>query len=194
MEFSIELYWNSISCFILIILSENIFRFCSFLFISWRYFRLNLSVRNNSSIVKLGEKIFKPVWSTLIGRGMSRLGSHWSRDVATPALLSHKEPARRIQSPIGGYFACSSLVLYDIKELEEHLYEALNQWEPSLDIPRPMRVDHTGVYQFHVSLYLCPGWRPDMFCDSKRSSVRLDPGIIFRRSLNDYQIFFLSSP
>ena len=35
-----------------------------------------------------------PVFSTLIGRGMSRLSSHWSRDVATPALLCHKEPGR----------------------------------------------------------------------------------------------------
>ena len=43
-----------------------------------------------------------PVFSTLIGRGMSRLGSHWARDVAAPALLCHKEPARRIQSPLLG--------------------------------------------------------------------------------------------
>ena len=44
---------------------------------------------------------------------------------ASPALLCHKEPARRIQSPLlgalerkiplGGYFACSSLVLYGIR-------------------------------------------------------------------------------
>ena len=42
------------------------------------------------------------VFSTLIGRGMSRVDFHWSRDVAPPALLSHKEPARRIQSPLLG--------------------------------------------------------------------------------------------
>ena len=42
------------------------------------------------------------MFCTLIGRGMSRLGSHWSRDVAAPALLCHKEPARRIQSPLLG--------------------------------------------------------------------------------------------
>ena len=42
------------------------------------------------------------VFSTLIGRGISRLGSDWSRDVAPPALLCHKEPARRIQSPLLG--------------------------------------------------------------------------------------------
>ena len=65
-------------------------------------------------------------WSTLIGREMSRLGSHWSRVLLAPALLCHKEPARRIQSPLlgalerkiplGGYFACSSLVLYGIRD------------------------------------------------------------------------------
>ena len=38
-------------------------------------------------------------WSTLIGRGMSRHGSHWS-SVATPALLCHKESARCIQSAL----------------------------------------------------------------------------------------------
>ena len=42
-------------------------------------------------------------------------------------------------------------------------------------------------------MYLCLCWRLNMFCDSKRSSVRLDPRIIFRRCLNDYQIFFISS-
>ena len=65
----------------------------------------------------------------------SLVHSHWSRNVevclslvesvAAPALLCHKEPARRIQSPLlgalerkiplGGYFACSSLVLYGIR-------------------------------------------------------------------------------
>ena len=33
-------------------------------------------------------------WSTLIGRGMSGLGSHWSRVLLAPALLCHKEPAK----------------------------------------------------------------------------------------------------
>ena len=41
----------------------------------------------------------EPACSTLIGRGMSRLVSHWSRVMLAPALLCHKEPARRIQSP-----------------------------------------------------------------------------------------------
>ena len=64
--------------------------------------------------------------------------SHWSSSYITalslvesfimllaPTLLCHKEPARRIQSPLlgalerkiplGGYFACSSLVLYGIR-------------------------------------------------------------------------------
>ena len=63
--------------------------------------------------------------------------SHWSSSYitalslvesdATPALLCHKEPACRIQNPLlgaldrkiplEGYFACSSLVLYGIREL-----------------------------------------------------------------------------
>ena len=34
-----------------------------------------------------------PTWSTLIGRGMSRLGSYWSRVLLAPAILCHKEPA-----------------------------------------------------------------------------------------------------
>ena len=48
-----------------------------------------------------------------------------SEELLAPALLCHKEPARRIQSPLlralerkiplGGYFACSSLVLYGIR-------------------------------------------------------------------------------
>ena len=43
-------------------------------------------------------------------------------DVATPALLCHKEPARRIQSPLLGALKhkilpfCSSLVLYGIRD------------------------------------------------------------------------------
>ena len=47
------------------------------------------------------------------------------RGISSPAVLCHKEPARRIQSPLlgaldrkiplGGYFACSSLVLYGIR-------------------------------------------------------------------------------
>ena len=50
-----------------------------------------------------------------------------SEELLAPALLCHKEPARRIQShllgalerkiPLGRYFACSSLVLYGIREL-----------------------------------------------------------------------------
>ena len=53
-------------------------------------------------------------WST----SMSRIKSE---ELLAPALLCHKEPVRRIQSPLlgalerkiplGGYFACSSLVL-----------------------------------------------------------------------------------
>ena len=39
------------------------------------------------------------VWSTLIGRGMSRPGCHWSRAslvMLAPAILCHKEPAREL--------------------------------------------------------------------------------------------------
>ena len=74
--------------------------------------------------------ILKSGWSTLIGRGMSRLDSHWSRAslvMLAPAVLCHKEPARASKAPRGGfgtqntpigwYFACSSLVLYGIRLL-----------------------------------------------------------------------------
>ena len=66
-------------------------------------------------------------WSTLIGRGISRLGSHWSRVLLAPALLCHKEPARIKQNtplgvfcvpkPLVGGFGCDELVLYGIREL-----------------------------------------------------------------------------
>ena len=45
-------------------------------------------------------------WSTLIGRGISRLGSHWSRVMLAPALLCHKEPTRRVPKPLVGGFGC----------------------------------------------------------------------------------------
>ena len=44
----------------------------------------------------------RSVCSTLIGRAMSRLGSHWSRAspvMLAPALLCHKEPARASKAP-----------------------------------------------------------------------------------------------
>ena len=47
------------------------------------------------------------VWSTLIGRAPTLLRSHWSRAslvMLAPAVLCHKEPARRIQSPLLGVF------------------------------------------------------------------------------------------
>ena len=43
------------------------------------------------------------VWSTLIGRAMSRLGSHCSRAsqvMLAPAILCHKEPARASKAPL----------------------------------------------------------------------------------------------
>ena len=49
---------------------------------------------------------YQAVWSTLIGRGMSRLGSHWSRAsrvVLSPAILCHKEPARAPNHPTRGF-------------------------------------------------------------------------------------------
>ena len=65
---------------------------------------------------------FSPDWSTLIGRGLTLLRSHWSRAslvLLAPAILCHKEPARPILPSkghyIGGYFACSSLGLYGIR-------------------------------------------------------------------------------
>ena len=42
--------------------------------------------------------VMQSVFSTTIGRGQMRLGSHWPR-VFAPAILSHKEPSRCIQSP-----------------------------------------------------------------------------------------------
>ena len=60
-----------------------------------------------------------PVFSTLIGRGMSRLDSHWSGasklSYAIKNQLLHQKPPNR------GFgtqrvFACSSLVLYGIRD------------------------------------------------------------------------------
>ena len=59
---------------------------------------------------------FEAVFFTLIGRGMSRLGSHWSRAslvMLAPTILYHKEPARGFgtqntpQWVVGG-FGCTS--------------------------------------------------------------------------------------
>ena len=61
-------------------------------------------------------------------RGSAPIGPE-DHDVATPALLCHKQAARHIQSSlqgtldrkiaplIGVYYACSSMVLHGIKEL-----------------------------------------------------------------------------
>ena len=64
---------------------------------------------------------FRSVWSSLIGRGMSRLVSHWSRAslvMLAPAVLCHKEPARA--SLHWGYFVCFSQVLYGIRIVGFH--------------------------------------------------------------------------
>ena len=81
--------------------------------------------------------------------------SHWSSSYITalslvesfrvllaPALLCHKEPARRIQSPLlgalerkiplGGYFACSSLVLYGIRA---PIIGPFRAWKPPILMP-----------------------------------------------------------
>ena len=79
--------------------------------------------------------------SSWVATTFSWLGSTWHqsgppqcrglfRGVATPALLCHKEPARASKAPrggfgtqnapIGGYFACSSLVLYGIRIVGFH--------------------------------------------------------------------------
>ena len=50
------------------------------------------------TVISVNRKVF----STPIGRGLTRLGSHWSRAsqvMLTLAVLCHKEPARRIQRP-----------------------------------------------------------------------------------------------
>ena len=42
------------------------------------------------------------MWSTLIGRGLTLLRCHWSKAflvLLAPAVLCHKEPASRNQSP-----------------------------------------------------------------------------------------------
>ena len=57
-------------------------------------------------------------------------------NVAAPALLCHKEPARRIQSPLLGalerkkYFACSSLVLYGVRDRWLPCMERSYYWSP----------------------------------------------------------------
>ena len=51
--------------------------------------------RKLNSVVSSFFVICSPAaWSTLIGRGISRLGSHWWRVLLAPALLCHKEPAQ----------------------------------------------------------------------------------------------------
>ena len=55
--------------------------------------------------------------------------------VLTPALWSYKDTAQCTQSPLlTRGISCLSLVLYGIRELAQQHYEALDQWEHSLDI------------------------------------------------------------
>ena len=44
------------------------------------------------------------------------------------------------------------LVLYGIRELAEHHYDPLDQLEPSLDIPRPMRVENIVMTYLRTSV------------------------------------------
>ena len=53
-----------------------------------------------------------PVFSTLIGRGQTMFGSYWSR--TSECCLRQQYYAIKTRL-IGGYFACSSLVLYGIR-------------------------------------------------------------------------------
>ena len=70
----------------------------------------------------------QPEFSTLIGRALKRLGSHWldlGHSVAMPALLCHKDTAQGTQNPLGyfvpkplvGGFGCLELCVYGIREL-----------------------------------------------------------------------------
>ena len=80
--------------------------------------------------------VSKTVWSTQCGDHFRGVDSD-----ATPSLLCHKEPAR-IQSPLlgalerkiplGGYFACSSLVLYGIRA---PIIGPFRAWKPPILMP-----------------------------------------------------------
>ena len=85
-------------------------------------------------------KTYKPAWST-------QCRGHFQ---GVPTLSCHKEPpiAQVIQKvPISVHGSHLSLYIliwnsHTIKIFQP--FEALDQWEPSLDIAWPMRVDHAG--------------------------------------------------
>ena len=57
-----------------------------------------------------GSLALSPDWSTLIGRGMSRLGSHSSRAslvMLAPAVLCHKEQAWASKAPYCKWLSCT---------------------------------------------------------------------------------------
>ena len=54
-------------------------------------------IEGTDHVPRHGVVLLLPVWSTLIGRGSTRLGSHWSRVLLRQCLLCHKEPARSKQ-------------------------------------------------------------------------------------------------
>ena len=61
------------------------------------------------------------------------------------------DPCHACPPIIGGYFACSSLVLYGIRAPHNRTFPCMEATypyaiknQPSLDIPRPMRLDQAG--------------------------------------------------
>ena len=71
------------------------------------------------------------------------------RGIASPAVLCHKKTARRIQSSLldnKGILGLDARVgsLWHKTAGASISREAFDQWEPSLDIPRPKRVDQSA--------------------------------------------------
>ena len=68
--------------------------------------------------------VVEAVFSTLIGRGMSRLGSHWSRASDVRVLLRQQSYARKnplvAKIPPTRGICCSSLVLYGMSIVGFH--------------------------------------------------------------------------
>ena len=53
--------------------------------------RLHITPAGQLRVTAANNQIFSSAWSTLIGRGMSRLRSYCSRVLLAPALLCHKD-------------------------------------------------------------------------------------------------------
>ena len=104
--------------------------------------------------------VIKAVWSTLIGRDLTLLRSHWPRAspvMLAPAILCHKEPSRVSKAPyfgtqntpIGGYFACSSLVLYGIRA---PIIGPFRAWKPTILRASKRKIPPLG------GILLAPRW------------------------------------